>query len=75
MDNTLEEKPLVQESSHKPEQSGFLDRTIAKIKRSLASGTQHESWWSNLIFWIGEIRWRRAFWKKISQPHESEIKK
>jgi hypothetical protein len=75
MDNTLEEKPLVQESSHKPEQSGFLDRTISKIKRSLASGTQHESWWSNLIFWIGEIRWRRAFWKKISQPHESEIKK
>lgn len=75
MDNTLEEKPLVQESNHKIEQSGIIDRAIAKIRRTLATGTQHESWWSNLIFWIGELRWRRVYWEKMSQPHESEIKK
>jgi hypothetical protein len=74
MDNTLEEKPLVPERSVKPKKTRVMEQALAQLDAALELERQHESWWSILVYWIQELRWRRVFWEKMGRPPEQEIK-
>jgi hypothetical protein len=75
MDNTLEEKPRIHGKDHKPKEAGVMEQALAQLDGAVQLDYQPESWWSILVFWIRELRWRRIFWKKMGHPPGSEINK
>ena len=74
MDNSVKEKPLVQGQSLKPKKPGVMEQAIAQLEGAIDLEYQPESWWSVLVYWIQELRWRRVFWEKMGRPPAPEIK-
>ena len=74
MDNTLEDKSQIHANEGKPKKSGVMEQALALLDGTLSLEYEREPWWSLLIFWIQELRWRRVFWEKMGRPPEPEIK-
>ncbi|MBE0635604.1 hypothetical protein IH601_06390 [Candidatus Bipolaricaulota bacterium] len=72
MDKTLDRKPPIDERLVKPEKPEIMEPAQKKAEVGYELTEQHASWWSNLRFWIRELRWRRAFWKKMGLPINEE---
>lgn len=73
MDHKVKEKSELQGKERKPQKPGVLEQALAQIDDALKLEYQQESWWSILVFWIQELRWRRIFWEKMGRPPEPEI--
>jgi hypothetical protein len=73
MDHKVKEKTELQRKVRKPQKPGVLEQALAQIDDALELEYQKESWWSILVFWIRELRWRRTFWEKMGRPPEPEI--
>jgi hypothetical protein len=69
MDEILDEKSLVN-----GKEPGVLKQTQSRLEGVLEIEQTRESWWSILIFWIHELRWRRVFWEKMGHPPKPEVK-
>jgi hypothetical protein len=74
MDNKVKEQPDVQGKGPMPQKSGVLEQALAHLNGAHQIEYQEESWWSIIVFWIQELRWRRIFWEKMGRPPEPEIK-
>lgn len=73
MDNTLEEQKNINARDSKPKKSGVMEQAMAQLEGVMEIEYEQESWWSALVFWIQELRWRRVFWEKMGRPPEPEI--
>jgi hypothetical protein len=74
MDNKVKEQPDVQGKGPKPQKPGVMEQALAHLNGAIQIEYQKESWWSIIVFWVQELRWRRIFWEKMGRPPEPEIK-
>jgi hypothetical protein len=72
MENALEKKAMMSKHAGKHKKAGVMDQALAQLE-SMGLEEQHESWWSIVLFWIHELRWRRIFWEKMGRPPGKEI--
>jgi hypothetical protein len=73
MDDIFERKPIVDGSIVIPPIGTPIDQALGQLEGGMDIEQKHESWWSILRFWIRELRWRRAFWKKVDRPVIEEL--
>ena len=74
MADILKEKQVLEGREHKPKKSSSIEQTIAQLEGVLDLGFRQEPWWSTLIYWVKELRWRKMFWKRMGCPSKPEIK-
>jgi hypothetical protein len=63
MDNKVKEQPDVQGKGPKPQKPGVMEQALAHLNGAIQIEYQKESWWSIIVFWVQELRWRRIFWE------------
>lgn len=72
MDEIIERKPTVEEGAAESTDVKVLDQARKLLEVEVAFDETHDSWLSIILFWIQELRWRRAFWEKVGRPSIEE---